>query len=86
LIVCDAPGCRAGVVHVGDWGEPCKTCGGLGFLHVAALARLIDESEATLTKIMRLKGNMRPKVCKRILDKICKIVWPRQPQLFQEAS
>ena len=86
MIQCDAPGCRLGIVHQpGGWGNPCAICNGAGELHLAEVARLLDENEATLKKILKLRGRMRPKTCRRILDKVATVLWPapqKQPELF----
>lgn len=89
MIRCDAPGCRAGIVHPerspSAFGEPCPTCKGQGELRLCDLARLLDEREATLKKLIKLRGRMRASTCRRILDKVSTIVWPapkKQPELF----
>jgi hypothetical protein len=82
VIRCDAPGCRSGVLHTTAFGEPCPTCKGRGELHLAEVARLLGENETTLKKLMKLRGRMRVRTCRRILDKVAKVVWPKQPELF----
>lgn len=86
MITCDAPSCVRGLVHLpGGFADPCPICHGKGELHLAEVSRLIDENEATLTKLLRLRGRMRSKVCRRILDKLALVLWPeakKQPELF----
>lgn len=86
MIRCDAPGCVRGVVHLpGGFGDPCKVCEGRGELHLAEVARLLDESEQTLTRLLRGRQKMRVKTCRRILDKVATVLWPapqKQPELF----
>lgn len=85
MIRCDAPGCRAGILHVGAFGKPCPTCNGKGELNLAQVSRLLDEDEAIIRKLVKMRGRMRPKTCARILDKVALVIWPtpkKQPELF----
>ena len=77
MLKCDAPNCRRGLVHLrGGFGDPCTICNGRGELHLAEVARLLDENEATLAKVLKPHGRMRVKACRRILDKVAAVLWP----------
>ena len=79
---CDAPGCVRGLLHVGDWAEPCKFCSGKGSLTLAELARKLDETEETLARLSKLRRKMRVSTCQRIFKKLMQIIEPKQKELF----
>jgi hypothetical protein len=42
IIVCDAPRCVRGLVHLaGGWADPCKVCGGLGGVR-STMKKILD--------------------------------------------
>ena len=86
MIRCDAPGCIRGLIHLrSGFADPCPICLGQGELHLADVARLLDEDATTIAKLLRGKRKMRPKTCRRILDKVALVIWPepqKQPELF----
>jgi hypothetical protein len=73
IVTCDAPDCVRGVVHRGDWGDPCKFCKGLGKISLAELCRRIDEWESTVEGLTRPERRMRARTAARILDKLLRI-------------
>ena len=86
MLKCDAPGCIRGLIHLrSGFADPCQICAGKGELHLAEVARLLNEDATTLAKLLRGKRKMRVKTCRRILDKVARVVWPepeKQPDLF----
>jgi hypothetical protein len=74
-MICDAPGCRRGLIHVATkWADPCPICKGSGRLTLADVSRLLGETPAILTKLSKMRGRMRPKTCVRILDATLKVL------------
>lgn len=72
-VSCDAPGCVRGLVHHDEWADPCKFCGGVGFLSFAEVCRRIDENESTVRKLLRPNRRMRPKTAARIMEKLLEV-------------
>ena len=59
----------------------CDFCGGTGEISWGAFARKIDEDLTTLARVRQ--GRSRVKTCLRVLDKVCKLLWPRgQTEMF----
>lgn len=74
--VCDAPGCRRGIVRVGEWGRQCHYCVGLGTLSVKRMASILQVNEDTLRAFLRPDHNPRQATCQRILDAAIGILEP----------
>lgn len=74
LIVCDAPQCVRGIVHLpGGFGNPCKVCGGLGGFTVTGLAHRIGEHPRTFANFIRNR-RMRPRTTARICASLVELV------------
>jgi hypothetical protein len=56
----------------------CSLCGGKGELSWGALARKINEYPGTLARVRQ--GRSRVETYRRVLDKVCKLLWPKGQQ------
>jgi hypothetical protein len=87
VIVCDAPGCRRGIVHLpGAWGDPCKHCKGTGVYTISSLARLLGDREDVIRRLLRNKP-VRQRTAQRVLVAVMKVLEPwnthKQKELFE---
>ena len=81
-ILCDAPGCRRGVVHRREgFGDPCGFCGGRGSVSLASLCKRLDECESTMRKLFKPHRRMRSSVAARICRKLVDLVTPAAGQM-----
>ena len=61
--------------------EQCGFCGGKGELSWGAVAKKLDEHPSTLARLHQLRS--RSATARRVLDKVCKVLWPRgQVEMF----
>jgi excinuclease UvrABC ATPase subunit len=77
MILCDAPGCIRGILRpmqTSAFGNPCPICQGAGQLRLVDVARILDEDEAMVRRLMRPHRKMRVKTCQRILDKLAEVL------------
>lgn len=58
----------------------CPFCGGVADLSWGLVARKLGEHPATLARVRQLRS--KEKVCLRVLEKISKLLWPKQPEMF----
>jgi len=81
-MICEVCSGRGWVLaHRSKLAEPCGFCGSKGELSWGAVARKLGERPATLARLRQLRS--RPKTARRVLDKVCKVLWPRgQAELF----
>ena len=56
----------------------CNLCDGRGEVSWGQVARKIDEDPGTLARVRQLR--CRPETAQRVLDKVCKLLWPRGQQ------
>jgi hypothetical protein len=80
MIICDAPGCVRGLVHEGEWGRPCNTCGGRGGFSIYAMCKRLGEDYGTFMRLTDQKKRMRPKTAARICAKLVDFMRPYQKQ------
>jgi len=55
--------------------DRCHLCGGKGSLSWGEVARKLDELPDTLARVRQLRS--KPETCQRVLDKVCKLLWPK---------
>jgi hypothetical protein len=61
---------------------PCSFCAGRGEISWGLVARKLDEDPGTLAR-MRI-GRSRRETCLRVLDKVCRALWPKgQQEMFR---
>jgi len=61
--------------------DRCHLCDGRGSLSWGQAARKLDELPSTLARVRQLRS--KPETCVRVLDKVCKLLWPKgQLRLF----
>lgn len=58
--------------------DPCPVCNGRTELSWGALARKIGEDPGTIARVRQ--GRSRQETYLRVLDKVCKLLWPRGQQ------
>lgn len=71
---------RGWVAHPTRTAVPCPICNGRGELSWWALAKKLGEQPATLARIRQ--GRSKVKTCMRVLEKVQKLLWPKQKELF----
>lgn len=59
---------------------PCPFCNGRSDVSWGFVARKLGEHPATLARVRQLRS--KEKVCLRVLEKISKLLWPKQPEMF----
>ena len=74
MVKCDVAGCVRGLVHRGEWADPCPFCGGAGYVSWEALAERLGECVSTLRKLDRPHRKMRAKTAARLVEKIMEVV------------
>jgi hypothetical protein len=72
MIRCDL--CTRGILHQGDWGNPCLFCGGRGEFSLEFLCESIGEHVSTVRKVLKPRAKMRAKVAARICGKIVELL------------
>jgi len=77
-MTCDVCTGRGWVLNRQKLADPCPLCGGRGELSWGAFARKINEDPGTLARIRQ--GRSRIATCRRVLDKVCKVLWPKGQQ------
>lgn len=86
MIHCDL--CTKGWVRIStsasDWSfDACPVCKGLGHLSYAEVARMIKVNVTTLRGVMRMRHKTRAKTAAKILERVMKIIAPKQGELFR---
>ena len=60
----------------------CSFCSGKGEVSWGTVARKLDEDPGTLARLRQ--GRSRVETCRRVLDKVSKLLWPKgQAEMFE---
>jgi hypothetical protein len=79
-VICEPCQKRGWVAHPTRTAVECPVCHGKGEISSWGLAKKLGERPETLARVRDMRS--KQKTCMRVLEKIAKLMWPKQKELF----